>query len=612
MPQNLSAIIEVQTGGTEQRLEKLRQSIVRLQAVAVQAGAGTEKFNKAIQAIKNRSAEIGTIEKFNQSIGQNVPAATGRATQALTNFNRVVQDAPFGVLGIANNIDPLVQSFISLKNQTGSTGAALKAMAGTLVGPAGVLFAFSALSTAAIVLVQKYGSLEAGISALLGKFDALADANRKIEQSFAEAQGQAAGEIAQLNALVKIANDESKSRKQRQEALDQLNKEYDEYLPNLTLETIGSEKAKKAIDELSKSLIRQAQIKGLQELISKETQKQFEASSKSILEYATTWQKIQGFLNLATTRNAGAVIGNLAGNQKKDLDNAGIAIKRYTDELLKLIDVDTKVQSETLTGGGKKPKPFDFQKYLEDIIKRFEFKATEGSMRIQATPNIEVLTSGIEIKDGARKLNTMIEQHVDTSLALEGAIQPSVKVNPIPELNTTNLEKLSSEIARIITTGIGDAAETFGQGIGEALASGTNLIQAAGRSIIGALSELIIAMGKAIVRAGVAALGIKKILEVSGILGNPIGLIAAGVAAIAIGSAIKASIPKFAEGGIVTGPTLAMVGEGGQPEVVLPLSKLNTLFKGSDDVGEKIIARISGDDLEFLRVRVQKRQNRNF
>ncbi|NBS70804.1 hypothetical protein EBT31_18150, partial [bacterium] len=32
-------------------------------------------------------------------------------------------------------------------------------------------------------------------------------------------------------------------------------------------------------------------------------------------------------------------------------------------------------------------------------------------------------------------------------------------------------------------------------------------------------------------------------------------------------------LPRFAEGGVVTGPTIAMVGEGGEPEYIVPQSK---------------------------------------
>ena len=34
------------------------------------------------------------------------------------------------------------------------------------------------------------------------------------------------------------------------------------------------------------------------------------------------------------------------------------------------------------------------------------------------------------------------------------------------------------------------------------------------------------------------------------------------------------SVPQFAQGGVVTGPTLAMVGEGGEPEYIIPASKM--------------------------------------
>ena len=36
----------------------------------------------------------------------------------------------------------------------------------------------------------------------------------------------------------------------------------------------------------------------------------------------------------------------------------------------------------------------------------------------------------------------------------------------------------------------------------------------------------------------------------------------------------RLSVPQFAEGGVVTGPTLAMVGEGGEPEYIIPASKM--------------------------------------
>lgn len=73
-------------------------------------------------------------------------AASGSATRTMIDFGRVLQDAPFGFIGIANNLNPLVEGFGRLKKEAGSTGGAFKALAGQLIGPAGIGFALSALT----------------------------------------------------------------------------------------------------------------------------------------------------------------------------------------------------------------------------------------------------------------------------------------------------------------------------------------------------------------------------------------------------------------------------------------------------------------------------------
>jgi hypothetical protein len=52
-------------------------------------------------------------------------------------------------------------------------------------------------------------------------------------------------------------------------------------------------------------------------------------------------------------------------------------------------------------------------------------------------------------------------------------------------------------------------------------------------------------------------------------------------------------IPELAEGGIVTGPTLAMIGEGNGPEAVIPLSKLGSMGFGG---GANITVNVNGGD----------------
>ena len=67
------------------------------------------------------------------------------------------------------------------------------------------------------------------------------------------------------------------------------------------------------------------------------------------------------------------------------------------------------------------------------------------------------------------------------------------------------------------------------------------------------------------------------------------------------------NIPMLAEGGIVTGPTLAMIGEGGQSEAVIPLDRMGE-FGGSNRV--EVVGRISGSDILLSNERAQRNRTR--
>jgi hypothetical protein len=70
-----------------------------------------------------------------------------------------------------------------------------------------------------------------------------------------------------------------------------------------------------------------------------------------------------------------------------------------------------------------------------------------------------------------------------------------------------------------------------------------------------------------------------------------------------------ANIPFLADGGIVSKPTLAMIGEGGESEAVIPLSKLSGLTGGKTaniyvELDGQTIARAIGEPLiQQIRIR---------
>lgn len=165
----LKAIIKVETPGVAESFKIVsigvsttERGLTNLQKALIQTGGGvktfTNKFSGLIPPLKNVPV---AIENTNRAL-MKLPNAANQATLSMVNLGRVVQDAPFGFLGIANNLNPLLESFQRLKATTGSTGGALKALGSSLLGAGGLGFALSIVSSALIVFGDKlFGAGEA-------------------------------------------------------------------------------------------------------------------------------------------------------------------------------------------------------------------------------------------------------------------------------------------------------------------------------------------------------------------------------------------------------------------------------------------------------------------
>lgn len=88
---------------------------------------------------------------------------------------------------------------------------------------------------------------------------------------------------------------------------------------------------------------------------------------------------------------------------------------------------------------------------------------------------------------------------------------------------------------------------------------------------------------------------LRAVLDLVGKVISALGKIP-GVSSIAgaVGGLVG-KIPGLAEGGIVTGPTLAMIGEGGEPEAVIPLSKMNQMGNVTININSAVADASLGD-----------------
>jgi tape measure domain-containing protein len=167
---------------------------------------------------------------------------------------------------------------------------------------------------------------------------------------------------------------------------------------------------------------------------------------------------------------------------------------------------------------------------------------------------------------------------------------------------------LSDTFTNILNGALNDLAVGFGEQLGNALSGAGFGV----KNLLVPLAEAIISFGKMAIQAGITALAIKKALTLAQ---APLA-IAAGIALVAIGTAIKNGIaaPKLAEGGLAYGPTMATVGDNRNarvdPEVIAPLSKLKSMMGDMGMGGGVLETRISGNDLIILLNRSQKTLNR--
>lgn len=187
--------------------------------------------------------------------------------------------------------------------------------------------------------------------------------------------------------------------------------------------------------------------------------------------------------------------------------------------------------------------------------------------------------------------------------------------------NFAKLSMAAKEMSTNISSAIQSAATSFAIGIGEMIGSaiaGGDGFKNFGQFALLSLAGLLQQVGEMAIQTGIALSGIKTALKTL----NPAVAIAGGIALVALAAGIRTSmakkadsiggnVPMLAEGGIATGPTLAMIGEGRGPEAVIPLDKLEGMMGGGFG-GQNVVVtgRIQGSDILISSERASRERSR--
>lgn len=215
----------------------LRKKIDELNAKKIRIGVSNEgELAKLNSEIKGLEQEVQKANNLSIDEKGGIVKSSNKARQAITSLSLVAQDLPFGFIAIQNNLPAVLENFTALNTKSGGLKGALKDLGSTLLGPAGVFLAFSAVTAAVTYAVKEYGSLGNAIDALFGKLDplykvanraneAIADFNKKFlttGEVVAQATGSTESQIIKMKALSDVVLDTTKSENIRKFALKEM------------------------------------------------------------------------------------------------------------------------------------------------------------------------------------------------------------------------------------------------------------------------------------------------------------------------------------------------------------------------------------------------------
>ena len=505
---------------------------IKIAADVSSAVSGLDKLSKELDQTGKDAVQLGNaVENASQKI-RTLPNVTGQATSTLTNFSRVVQDAPFGLIGIANNIDPLITSFNQLKATTGTTGGAFKALLSQLAGPAGIALAVSTVTSLLITFGDRLFSSSQSAKQLAEQSKKVADEQRAIFEGIAR-------ERVEIDKLIIALNSENTTRGQKEGILKKLRAINPQYFGDLKNEENLVNALSLAYQKYTASLVARSEVAILT--------KELEDITTEILKLEKAGATTQ-VIDLGLKRGLDGRIqaARLLTKEEKaqlDLNTQLSAQLRERDRILsQIVTKQVGIELPTPTGGVADVK-FDFN-LIPGIRNLTEFEAKLAGPLPSLLPDLQKAIKNIQTDP------------------------KDVKIPVRPRIKAEDVDKEVLEFSNTLTQALQNALQQGLEGIGESLGnllSGENF----GEGILNVISSLLTAIGKALIAYGIAKEGIDKILGPGGIAIPGAAAIGLGIASIAAASLLKNFGGARAEGGPVSGNKTYLVGERG-PELFVP------------------------------------------
>jgi hypothetical protein len=567
---DLNINIGANTTDFEGALQKAQNLLVQFQG-ALKKATNVGEINYLNTQIKGLEGTISGIRNQMNSVSK----PTNDATNALSNLSRVAQDAPYGFIGIANNLNPLLESFQRLQKESGSSSSALKAMVAGLTGPAGIGLALGVVSSLAVTYSKDIAAFFNGPTEKLKKFrEELSKLNQDIYKIVGEAQSN---RTIGLNLVDVISGG---NPTQQQEALKRLKSLYSENkaIQDATVKTDNA---------FLVHLINVAAIQ--QDAAGKEK------NTQQILASAYAERRKLEAQRDADLKKVTASGGSAEYNENKAKKERDRIAKGYN---LLIADLDITISNakgknaeliNTLTNiETPNPKPkkdseaVAYAKYelerLDEYVKKLKERVKEAQfvLKYESFKLFELPSERAAKEDKRQTYFDKRTKDLLENTQKEGGFGAFMQNQYKKDKNKIDSDEAEKKRIEDLAKSYEKFANTISQnvtgalfGMYDAMQQGVSATQALGDMF----TRLLRQMAEMVVQAAIFA----AILSII----NPASAGKGGLSFL--GNFTK--LLGLADGGIATGPTLAMIGEGSESEAVLPLSKLGNMMQTSFNAG---------------------------
>jgi hypothetical protein len=563
------------------------------------------------------------LDKLGNAANQTTPQinrlknATSQYNSVGVDFARIIQDAPFGIIGVGNNITQLAGSFQQLKNSSTSTGAALKTAFTSIFSSGNALIlGISALTTVFTVLQMKgFFKTEESAKSLKDRLDEYKDTLDDLSRANLEGAGNAQKEIQNLQLLRKQAENTAVSQEKRLEAVDALQKQYPSYLGNISQEEILNGRADVAYKNITQSILAKAkaqasanqiaqnaiQILTLETKLEEQRAKRLQETSSAQAQIDALIQKRQkeGFLTQGEIQLYDQLISRINKANKTLSDD-----EELLKEKLRLLEQNVKLegnvtalieQGATFTNENNKAKKESI-KLEDELIAKIE---AANKLREDSAKKLQQLAPKLNLGDKGIK-----DVNVDTSGFTPTDIIPDFDDSRATQF-ILRLTEFRNQISQVLEGGVENTIGDFAFSIGEALGNGTSVVKAAGAALLGGLAGVLNQLGQLAIGTGIAIGGIKKALQTL----NPVAAIAGGVALIALAGFVSSKARSLSGGfGGGGGSSIGTSGVGGGSGSSFAGGATGGIFDQSKEFN--LVSVVRGNDIVLVSQRAMDRVNK--